>query len=116
MKASLPMYDFPEVRHATREFWSGLVRHLRLQGIEQVPGRLVHDHHLRSLWSDGDLFFSQCCGYDVVNRYKNHLRVLATPWFTAPGCCNGDYASTIVVHEDSPYRDVLDMFGKIAHG
>ena len=71
------------------------------------------DHHLSSLWTDGDLFFSQCCGYDVVNRYKNHLRVLATPWFTAPGCCNGDYASTIVVHEDSPYRDVLDMFGKI---
>jgi len=65
------------------------------------------------LWSDDALLISQCCGYDIVHRYKGRLQVLATPWFTAPGCFEGNYASTIVVHENSLYRDVVDMFGTV---
>ena len=114
MIASLPMYDFPEIRHATDSLWQGISRHLRNQGIKQVPGKLAHDHHLRSLWSDDHLFFSQCCGYDVIHRYKDRLQVLGTPWFAATGCCNGDYASTIVVPEDSTFHDVVDMLGTVA--
>jgi ABC-type phosphate/phosphonate transport system substrate-binding protein len=114
MIASLPMYDFPEIRHVTDALWQGLARHFRLQGFSGVPNNLVHDSHLGCLWSDSKLFLSQCCGYDVVHRYKNRLHVLATPWFAAPGCNNGDYASIIVVGEDSKYQDVVDMFGTVA--
>ncbi len=114
MIASLPMYDFPEIRYATDCLWQGISRHLRSHGIKQVPNSLVHDRHLSSLWSDDNLFFSQCCGYDVVYRYRDCLQVLGTPWFTAPGCCNGDYASTIVVPENSTFLDVTDMLGTVA--
>lgn len=113
MIASLPMYDFPEVRHATDALWQSMERHFRREGIAQVPHRLVHDQYLNSLWSDDELLISQCCGYNIVHRYKDHLQVLATPWFNAPGCFEGNYASTIVVHENSLHRDVVDMLGTV---
>ena len=107
------MYDIPEIRHATDAFWQGMARHLRKQGIKQVPRRLIHDQHLSQLWMDDELLISQCCGYDVMRRYKNRLQVLATPWFDAPGCSRGDYASTIVVPEHSSNQDVIDMLGTV---
>lgn len=110
------MYDIPEVRAATDALWRCIARHLRNEGFADVPDKLVHDAPLRGhrLWTDSNLFFSQSCGYDVVYRFREHLQVLGTPLFAAAGCANGDYASTIVVQEDSPYHDVLDMFGTIA--
>jgi hypothetical protein len=40
MIASLPMYDWPEVREATDAWWAGLARHLRDAGFE-APDRLT---------------------------------------------------------------------------
>lgn len=112
--ASLPMYDFPEVRDATDALWHGLRRHFEAEGVRDVPQSLVHDVPLQTLWSDQDLFFSQCCGYDIVHGFQGRLQVLATPCFAAPGCAGGDYASTVVVPEDSQYQDVLDMYDTVA--
>ena len=114
MVASLPMHDFPEVRSATDALWRGMARHFRRESVTHVPQQLVHDQHVNSLWSDSRLFLSQCCDYDVVHRYKDRFPVLATPWFCAPGCSDGHYASTIVVSEDSPHEDVVDMIGTVA--
>ena len=41
--ASLPMYDFPEIRWATDALWQGIARHLRRHGVDGIPSRLVHD-------------------------------------------------------------------------
>jgi len=114
MKASLPMYDIVEIRQAHDTLWQGFARHFRRHGLENVPNRLMHDQPVNSLWSDNSLFMSQCCGYDIIHRYKHRLQVLATPWFNATGCSNGDYASTIVVPTDSAFDDVTDMVGKVA--
>ncbi len=111
--ASLPMYDFPETRWATDALWEGIFRHMQAQGLEVMPSRLVHDVPLNELWLDGRLIFSQCCGYDVVHRFRDRLQVLATPTYTAAGCDTGRYASAVVVPDDSPFEDVLDMFGKV---
>ena len=92
----------------------GIAHHLESEGVTNVPQRLTHDVPLQTLWSDPHLFFSQCCGYDIVNRYKERLQVLATPCFAAPGCMDGDYASTIVVPKDSQYQDVVEMYNTIA--
>ena len=112
--ASLPMYDFPEVRAATNALWTGIAHHFEVVGLEHVPQQLVHDQSLQTLWSDPSLLFSQCCGYDVVYGYRERLQVLATPRSTAPGCVGTDYASVIVVPEYSRYKDVLDMHGTVA--
>ena len=108
------MYDIVEIRDAHNSLWEGLARHFRNQGIDDVPGRLVHDRPVNFLWSDDRLFMSQCCGYDIVHQYKNQLQVLATPCFDAPGCSNGNYSSAIIVPSDSSYDDVIDMTMKVA--
>ena len=113
-KASLPMYDFPEVRDATDALWKGIARHFEAEGLKDIPQHLTHGQPLKTLWSDPSLLFSQCCGYDVVHGYKDQLQVLATPCSVAPGCVGADYASVIVVPEHSQYEDVLEMSDTIA--
>jgi ABC-type phosphate/phosphonate transport system substrate-binding protein len=114
MKASLPMYDIAEIRHTHDALWKGFAGHFHRHGLRNIPRVLSHDQPVNSLWSDDQLFLSQCCGYDVVHQDQHCLQVLATPWFDVDGCANGDYASTIVVPADSTYDDVIAMAGKVA--
>ena len=65
------------------------------------------------MWDDPILFFSQCCGYDLVNRYARKLQLLATPRYGAEGCEGGKYASVVVVAEAVPATDVLHMSGAV---
>jgi ABC-type phosphate/phosphonate transport system substrate-binding protein len=112
--ASLPMYDLPEVRAATAEFWASLAGKLRRHGLADVPDGLVHDRPVSELWSDPGLLISQCCGYDVMHRYKSRLLPVATPEYAAPGCLGGSYSSTVVVADDCPFEDARDMRGTVA--
>jgi ABC-type phosphate/phosphonate transport system substrate-binding protein len=111
--ASLPMYDLPEVRPALDALWDELAANLRREGVPCVPETLVHDRPLRQLWSDPDLLLSQCCGYDLVNRYAGKLRPLATPRYSAPGCQGCDYASLVVVSSDGEACDLADLQDKV---
>ena len=112
--ASLPMYNIPEIRKASSSLWNGIAKYLRLEGVEKVPDRLVFDQTLHNLWSDPNLMFSQCCGYDVVHRFENTLTPLAVPHFDVTACAGGEYSSLVVVGEDCPYDDVLEMHGTVA--
>ncbi len=111
--ASMPMYEMPEVRKALDTLWDGLARYLKREGVSDVPNSLVHGHALGDLWDDPDLWFSQCCGYDIVNRYAGKLRPIATPRYGAPECKGCDYASVVVVAEDSDATCVLKMRGAV---
>lgn len=113
-QASLPMYDFPEYRKATDAWWKGVARHLMLAGVENVPTQLLHDVPVKQLWQHPDLLLSQCCGFDVAYGFKDTLHVLLITDWNAEGCSTGHYSSWIVVHEDSPYQDIADLYGKTA--
>jgi ABC-type phosphate/phosphonate transport system substrate-binding protein len=111
--ASMPMYDMPEVRTALDSLWNGFAHNLRREGVTDVPEELVHDRPLCHLWNDPELWFSQCCGYDLVNGYAEKLTPIATPHYGAPGCEGCDYASVIVVRDDYEANDVLEMRGAV---
>ncbi len=111
--ASMPMYDLPEVRTALDSLWNGFAHNLRREGVTDVPEKLVHDRPLSHLWNDPELWFSQCCGYDLVNRYAEKLIPIATPHYGAPESEGYDYASVIVVREDCEANDVLEMRGAV---
>jgi ABC-type phosphate/phosphonate transport system substrate-binding protein len=74
------MYDLPEVRRALDGLWEGLARHMRREGLGNIPRRLVHGRPLSRLWNDPEL---------------------------------GDYASVVVVREESEADDVLEMRGAV---
>ena len=103
------MYDFVEVRAALDTIWAGFVRHLVREGLADVPRQLSHGWGLHELWSDPNLFVSQCCGYDLVNRYAGRLRPLGTPRYTAPGCEGCGYSSIVIVGERSKVSELEQL-------
>lgn len=99
--ASLPMYDLPEIRWATDALWTAVVARLSAAGVAAAPalsrGPAVHE-----LWTDPALLLSQTCGNPYVRRYRDRLRLVATPRYAAPGCDGPRYCSLLVVRADAP--------------
>ncbi len=96
LKASLPMYDMPEVRAANDAVWAAMAQHL------EVPPELDRDTHYRALWHDPDLLFSQTCGYPFVHEFRDKLTLVATPHYAAEGCAGPHYCSLILARETAP--------------
>ena len=112
--ASFPMYNFPQIRGDIDAFWRVLSQNMRRNGLQNIPEHLSHGCHLRDLWDDTELLISQCCGFDIINRYQGLLRPVATPNYSAPGCAGENYSSQIVVADHCSHLDVRDMAGVIA--
>lgn len=111
--ASMPMYDLPEVRPALDAFWSRIADNLAIEGLAWIPEGLTHGRPVRELWSDPDLLISQCCGFDLVKRYRGKLRPILAPRFTAPGCDGCRYCSIVVVSSESRCRSLEDLRGTV---
>ena len=96
MLATLPMYDFPEVREATDAFWAAIAE------AYGVTGKLTRDADWNSAWRNPDLLFSQCCGYPYTHEFKGVLNYVATPHYAAKGCDGANYRSIIFAREQKP--------------
>ena len=97
LRASLPMYDLPEVRSCTDRLWGAIAEEMREGGVANVPDALEHPHDHHDAWRPGGLLFSQSCGYPVARSLRGALRVVATPHYAAPGCEGPRYSSAVVV-------------------
>lgn len=113
MIASLPMYDWPEMREATDAWWAGLARHLRAQGFD-APGRLTRTAIPATPWRRPGLVLSQTCGYPLTHDFKDHLEVLATPCYGVEGCMGPLYSSVIVIHAEASIARLQDLEGATA--
>lgn len=65
-KASLPMYDWPEVSGAWDRFWALAQAELAASGIE-APAALTRQDDAAALWADPGLVVSQTCGWPFVS-------------------------------------------------
>ncbi len=105
MLASLPMYDFPEIREATDSFWAAIAK------AYGTSGGLTRDEDWTAPWRNPDLLFSQTCGYPFTHEYAGVLKYVATPHYAADGCDGPNYCSIIFARKSAP----LETFrGKIA--
>ena len=73
MIATLPMYDWPEVREATDDFWAAMARCLG------SDVRLSRPEDFAAAWTREDLLFSQTCGYPFTHALKDKVSLVATP-------------------------------------
>jgi ABC-type phosphate/phosphonate transport system substrate-binding protein len=96
MLANLPMYDLPEIREATDEFWAELAK------TYGVRGALRRDHDWSALWRDPELLFSQTCGYPFTHEFAGQLNYVATPHYAADGCSGANYCSLIFARTHEP--------------
>jgi ABC-type phosphate/phosphonate transport system substrate-binding protein len=113
MIATLPMYDWPEVREATDAWWAGIVRHARAHGLA-APDRLSRGEMPGSQWRRPDLIVSQTCGYPLTHEFKEKLQLLATPHYAVEDCSGADYRSVVVVHAAAGFSRPDDLRGATA--
>jgi ABC-type phosphate/phosphonate transport system substrate-binding protein len=97
--ASLPMYDWPEIRAATDAWWSGLARALRAAGFAEAPAALTRDQDEMAVWRRPDLLLSQTCSWPLARLLRDDVQVVATPCHAVAGCEGARYSSWIVVRE-----------------
>jgi ABC-type phosphate/phosphonate transport system substrate-binding protein len=112
-RASLPMYDLREMQVATDEFWQGLARAFRREGIDDVPDRLEQPVDYEAHWLSPDLLFSQTCGYPLRHALKDRVAYVATPSYAVDGCGHGTYRSVILVNEGSSAKTLADLRGRV---
>ena len=112
MLASLAMYDFPEIRAATDDWWRGIASALQRAGIEAVPETLTRDPDI-DVWHSPELLLSQTCGYPLTHDLAGVVELVATPVYSADGCNGSDYCSFVVVSENNPAAVVEDLRGAV---
>lgn len=111
MIASLPMYDWPEVRVATDGWWQVLARAFREAGIKNIPRGLSRSDTDNDCWHRPDLLLSQTCGYPYTHGGAQTSRLVATPVYDADGCSGPDYCSFLLCHRESPQKALDDFRG-----
>ena len=84
--ASLPMYDFPELRAAHDEFWGALAGRFDASGLKDVPRALARGVSLGEVWGNDRLLFGQGCEYPLAKAFGDRVRVVAHPVYSAAGC------------------------------
>lgn len=112
--ASLPMYDWPELRDAVDGWWTGLARHFRKAGVRDVPDRLERALAPKRQWASPALLFSQTCGYPFTHEFAGRLRLLATPAYDVEGAREAHYSSVIVVRADAGIERLEDLRARTA--
>lgn len=111
MRASLPMYDLPELRATTDAWWRGLAGHLRAAGVPDVPARLQRDPAPAA--TEPDLLLTQICGYPLTHALAGRVQLLGTPCYAAPGCAGAMYSSALVVAARSAAATLADLRGGV---
>jgi ABC-type phosphate/phosphonate transport system substrate-binding protein len=110
--AALPMYDFPELRDAHDAFWAALADRLSAAGLSDVPPALARNLNHFDVWRHPALLFAQGCEYPLAKSYASYVKLVATPWYSAPGCERADYRSAIVVREQDVGASLADFRGR----
>jgi ABC-type phosphate/phosphonate transport system substrate-binding protein len=99
MLASLPMYDWPEIREETDRFWAALAQELG------VSGPLWRGADYMAPWHNPDLLFSQTCGYPFTHTLLGQVKLVATPHYAADGCEGPNYCSILFAREKKPLEE-----------
>ncbi len=89
-RASLSMYPFAELRPATEGLLAALTAHLHTD-VALDPWSMPYD----ARWTDPDLLISQTCGYPLVTRLADQVRLL------------GAFSYATAVSDGYRYRSVI---------
>jgi len=109
--ASLPMYDWPEIREATDSLWTAMRLQLTQRGID-APAALERHADPEPLWNDPALLLSQTCGYPYANRLANKVTLVGTPAHAITGASPGNYFSVLVARKDQIPENLGELADK----
>jgi ABC-type phosphate/phosphonate transport system substrate-binding protein len=113
MIASLPMYDWPQVRPATDRLWALIRDNLRDAG-QTAPDALDRTTAPWDCWLNPALTLSQTCGMPYRTRLHGQVTMVGTPDFALPDASPGHYYSQLVVRADAPGELADFVTGRLA--
>jgi len=97
--AALPMYNVTPALAADWRAWLGDV----LRAVDPHARIVEPGNDLHAFWRRSELLISQTCGYPLVSGLHEHVQLIATPQFDAPGCNGADYSSVLVTRADAAF-------------
>lgn len=109
MIASLPMYDWPEIRTEHDQYW-----HALRAAIGSGPPHLTRgfDDYLTH-WLHPDLLLSQTCGMPYRTALHGKVSLIGTPDYGLPDCPAGFYHSVLVVNAQDDRSQLSDFMDDI---
>jgi ABC-type phosphate/phosphonate transport system substrate-binding protein len=110
-RASLPMYNLPEMRQANAAFWDAIRSELQRQRVVALPAALDFERRPVPDEIERDTLFTQVCGYPLQTIYRGQAVVLGAPVYAAELCEGPTHAGVFVVHQGSDFRQVTDLEG-----
>lgn len=107
--ASLPMYNFPEMREVNARFWEALRGLLLEAGLPDVPETLTFERRPVPERLEAELLFSQTCGYPLETVFKGQATRLGAPVYDVPGCDGPTHRAFFIVRADSSAKRLADL-------
>ena len=111
MRASLPMYNLPEMRADNAAFWLAMRSEAERLGVSGLPDGLDFERKPVPGEIEPDTLFTQVCGWPLQTIYAGQAVVLGVPVYAAAHCDGPVHAGIFVVHRKSAYASVADLRG-----
>jgi ABC-type phosphate/phosphonate transport system substrate-binding protein len=111
LRASLPMYNLPEMREANAAFWHAVRTEAGRLGVAGLPAALEDDRKPVPAEIEPAMIFTQVCGWPLMTIYAGQAAVLGVPIYDAPHCEGASHAGIFMVRRDAAYASVADLRG-----
>ncbi len=108
--ATLPMYDFAELRPHTDALWAAIRAAFLELGIK-ADKALSRDTPPPSLWANPALAFAQTCGLPYVSQLRGKATLIGAPDYGIIPGKPGWYNSAIIVRGDDTRSRLADFAG-----
>lgn len=111
MRASLPMYNLPEMRADNAAFWLAVRTEAARRGVTGLPDGLDFERKPVPGSIEPDTLFTQVCGWPLQTIYAGQAVVLGVPVYAAAHCDGPTHAGIFVVHREAAFADVAGLRG-----
>jgi ABC-type phosphate/phosphonate transport system substrate-binding protein len=111
-RASLPMYNLPEMRAENAAFWLAIRTEAERLGVTGLPPALDFARKPVPERIEPNTVFTQVCGWPLQTIYSGQATILGVPAYGAAHCDGPTHAGVFVVRLDAPFRSVADLRGR----
>jgi ABC-type phosphate/phosphonate transport system substrate-binding protein len=108
VRASLPMYNLPQMRSANAAFWEAVRQELTNRGAS-MAAMLELERKPVPVEIEPDALFTQVCGYPLQTIYRGQAALLGAPVYAADHCDGPTHAGVFIVHRNSAFRTLADL-------